>query len=601
MAAVLETRESVEIPAGGGFLFAEVGTSPVMAPERFTEEQRLYYRTAQQFARERVLPKAAQIERKDNALLRQLLRDAGELGLLMIDIPEAYGGLGLDKTTSLLVAEAKSILGAWSSTFGAHTAIGTLPIVWFGSEQQKRKYLPKMATGEWVGAYALTETGSGSDALAAKTRAVLSPDGRHYLLTGAKQFITNAGFADVFVVFAKIDGAKFTAFIVERGTPGLSVGPEEHKMGIRGSSTCSLILENAVVPVENVLGEIGKGHKIAFNILNIGRLKLGSSVLGGMKYQLEHVLKYAQERKQFDAPIFSFGLIREKFARMATWTYAVESMAYRTSGLIDARLATEDGKAADYDRKTIAAIEEYAIEASILKVFGSEAVGMVVDEAVQIHGGYGFIEDFPVARAYRDARINRIFEGTNEINRLLITGMLLKRALARGLPLFDFAQAIESELSSQALPGTRGRDALAREALCAEYLKRLAVYPLKLAAEAFGTEIERRQPVLAWIADIVMDAFALDSMIARARQVATSGTLDPTAVAMIRLFAQDAQTRACDRARRVLCAVAKGADPTALLDRVAPLFFRAARDTLELEETIAQKVADEGGYPIRAT
>jgi alkylation response protein AidB-like acyl-CoA dehydrogenase len=401
------------------------------------------------------------------------------------------------------------------------------------------------------------------------------------------------------VVFAKVDGEKFTAFIVERGTPGLSIGAEEHKLGIRGSSTCPLILENAAVPVGNVLGEIGKGHRIAFNILNVGRLKLGSAVAGGMKYQLEQALKYAQERQQFGSPIFNFGLIREKFARMATWTYAVESMAYRTSGLIDARLAGEDPKATDYDRKTIAAIEEYAVEASILKVFGSEAVGMVVDEAVQIHGGYGFIEDFAVARAYRDVRINRIFEGTNEINRLLITGMLLKRAFSRGLPLFDFAQAVESELSSRASPQVRGGDEVSPEALVAEHLKRLAVYPLKLAAEAFGPKIEERQSVLAWIADIVMDAFALDSMVARARQSAGSGAIDPVAVAMIQLFALDAQPKAFDRARRVICAASRDSDPTPQLERLAPLFHSTPRDASRLEETIAQRVSDAGGYPFR--
>ena len=585
------------VPAGGGFLLVEVGNQPIMTPERFSDEQRLYYRTAQQFARERILPRAEQIERKDNALLRRLLREAGELGLLMIDIPEAYGGLGLDQTTSLLVTEAKSILGAWSSTFGAHTAIGTLPIVWYGNERQKKKYLPKLATAEWVGAYALTETASGSDALAAKTRATLSRDRAHYLLNGSKQFITNAGLADVFIVFAKVEGEEFTAFIVDRATPGLTVGPEEHKMGIRGSSTCSLSFENAAVPVENVLGEIGKGHKIAFNILNVGRLKLGSSVAGGMKYQLQQVLKYAQERKQFNSAIFNFGLIREKFARMATWTYAVESMAYRTSGLIDDRLAGEDRKSADYDRKTIAAIEEYAIEASILKVFGSEALGMVVDEAVQIHGGYGFIEDFPVARAYRDARINRIFEGTNEINRLLISGMLLKRAAAHNLPLFDFAQVVKSELSTSKFPAPGPADDLASEAAAAERLKRLAAYALQVSAAAFGAQIEHQQQVLAWIADLVIDAFALDSMIARARQGARAGTLDSSAVSMTRLYALHAQPQAADRTRSVIRAAAR--NPERQLELLSPLLGSSPHDAVQLAEAIAQKVAEAGGYPLR--
>jgi alkylation response protein AidB-like acyl-CoA dehydrogenase len=514
----------------------------------------------------------------------------------MIDIPEAYGGLGLDMTTSLLVVEAESILGAWSSTFGAHTAIGTLPIVWFGNERQKKKYLPKLATAEWVAAYALTETGSGSDALAAKTRATLSRDRAHYLLNGSKQFITNAGLADVFIVFAKVDGEKFTAFIVDRTTPGLTVGPEEHKMGIRGSSTCSLGFENAAVPVENVLGEIGKGHKIAFNILNIGRLKLGSSVVGGMKYQLQQVLKYAQERKQFNSAIFNFGLIREKFARMATWTYAVESMAYRTSGLIDDRLAGENRKSADYDRKTIAAIEEYATEASILKVFGSEALGMVVDEAVQIHGGYGFIEDFPVARAYRDARINRIFEGTNEINRLLISGMLLKRAASRNLSLFDFAQAVKSELSSPKIPASGPVDELASEAAAAECLKRLAAYTLQLSAAAFGAQVEHQQQVLAWIADLIIDAFALDSMIARARQGARGGTLDSSAVSMTRLYALHAQPRAADRTRCVIRAAAR--NPESQLELVSALLGSSPHDAVHLAEAIAQKVGEAGGYPV---
>jgi len=599
MAAVLETTPTSNFPPGGGFLLAEVGSHRVVAPESFTEEQRLYYRTAQQFARERVLSRAEQIERKDNALLRQLLREAGDLGLLMIDIPEAYGGLGLDKTTSLLVAEAKSILGAWSSTFGAHTTIGTLPIVWYGTAAQKQKYLPKLATAEWVGAYALTETSSGSDALAAKTRAVLAPDGKTYRLSGSKQFITNAGFADVFVVFAKVDGEKFTAFIVERNTPGLTVGREEHKMGIRGSSTCPLIFEEAAVPVENVLGEIGKGHKIAFNILNVGRLKLGAGVVGGMKYQLEQVLRYAQERKQFNTPIFQFPLIRDKFARMATATYAVESMAYRTSGLIDARLSGEDRSGPDYDRKTIAAIEEYAIEASILKVFGSEALGMVVDEAVQIHGGYGYIEDFPVERAYRDSRINRIFEGTNEINRLLISGMLLKRAAAGALPLFEFASAVEQELSKGQPPDFSDGDQLSRESLAAECLKRLAVYPLKVAVEAHGAEIEKRQEILAWVADVVMDAFALDTIIARTRQSAIAGKLDPARVAMVRAFATEAMGRSYQRAIRALSAAARGPALSTHLDRIARIGQMAPDDPVETRELIASAIEVHGGYPIR--
>jgi alkylation response protein AidB-like acyl-CoA dehydrogenase len=600
MAAALENPHAQEVPPGGAFLLREVGHAPIMCPERFTEEQRLYHRTASKFAREQVLPAAERIEKKDNALLRELLRKAGELGLLLIDIPEAYGGLGLDKTTSLLVAEAKSIYGSWSVTFGGHTGIGSLPIVWFGTPAQKRKYLPKIATAEWVAAYALTETGSGSDALGAKTRAVKSADGKHWILNGTKQFITNAAFADVFIVFAKVDGDKFTGFIVDRDTPGFQVGPEEHKMGIRGSSTCSLVFEDARIPVENLLGEVGKGHKIAFNILNVGRLKLGVGVLGGMKMQLEGALKYAQERKQFNTPIIKFPLIREKVARMVSAIYAIETMAYRTSGLIDARLAGENRSAPDYDAKTIAAIEEYAPEASILKVTGSEALGMVVDEAVQIHGGYGYIEEFPVERAFRDARINRIFEGTNEINRVLTVGMLLKRAAKGQFPLFEAAQAVGAELDHGKLPRKQGSDALAAEAQAAELVKRLAIYSLKVASEAFGAQIDKHQEVMAAISDIAADAYAIDSMVTRTRQCAASGALDPVRVAATRWHVLEGHARAYERAKKVLCSSAKGAALDAHLAKIAPLYVFTPYDTAELRETLVSATETAGAYPINA-
>jgi alkylation response protein AidB-like acyl-CoA dehydrogenase len=600
MTAFLESAQSHELPPGGAFLLQEVGTPRIVTPEAFTEEQRLYLKTALQFSREQVLPLAERIEAKDSALLRELLRRAGELGLLMIDIPEAYGGLALDKTTSMLIAEAMAAQGSWSVTFGAHTCIGTLPIVWFGSEAQRAKYLPKLATGELVAAYALTEQGSGSDALGAKTKAVRSPDGRHYLLNGSKLYITNAAFADVFIVFAKVDGEKFTGFIVERDTPGFTVGPEEHKMGIRGSSTCPLYFEDARVPVENVLGEIGRGHKIAFNILNFGRLKLGAGMGGGMKRQLENALRFAQERKQFGAPIARFPLTREKFARMATLIYAVESMTYRTAGLVDARLAGQDRQARDYDAHVIAAIEEYAIESSIMKVFGSEALGHVVDDAVQIHGGAGYIEEYPVERAYRDARINRIFEGTNEINRMLIAGLLLKRAVKGGLPLLAVAQSVEEELTRGTLPRARREDALATQEQAAECLKRMALYGLKVAAETFGTELEQHQEVLAGLADVVMDAFALDTMVARTRQGASDGALDPTRVAMTRLFSLEALARSFDQTRRALCASAQGEALQVHLARVAPLQRFTPYNPAELREAVVTAVERAGGYPLSA-
>jgi len=600
MAAVLEQARPGTVPVGGAFLFNDVGSVRITTPELFTEEQRLYLKTALQFSTEQVLPQANKIEAKDNALLRDLLRRAGELGLLMIDIPEAYGGLGLDKTTSLLIAEAMSMQGSWSVSFGAHTGIGTLPIVWFGNDAQKQKYLPKLATGELVAAYALTEQGSGSDALGAKTKAVLSPDGKEWILNGSKLYITNAAFADVFVVFAKVDGDKFTGFIVEKDTPGFTVGPEEHKMGIRGSSTCPLYFEDARIPRENLLGEVGKGHKIAFNILNYGRLKLGAGVLGGMKLQLRNALLFAQERKQFQTAIASFPLIREKLARMTTLIHALESMTYRTSGLVDAVLAGADKTADDYSARLITAIEEYAIESSIMKVYGSEALGYVVDDAVQIHGGAGYIEEYPVECAYRDARINRIFEGTNEINRMLIAGMLLKRTMKGTLPLFEVAQAVDEDLAAGRMPKARVQDGLAAEEQAAENLKRLAIYTLKVAAETFGPELEQRQEVLATVADIVMDAYALDSMVTRTRQAAVDGKLDAARVAMTRQYATDANAHSYNRARRALCATVKGDALQEHLSKVARLELFTPYDPVELRETILAAVEKATGYPLSA-
>ena len=597
MAAVLQPAHPTDVPQGGAFLFHPPGSTPISTPETFTEEQRLLQKTGLQFCKEQVLPRSAAIESKEPGLLPSLLRQAGELGLLMIDIPEAYGGLGGDKTTSLLAAECNSLMGAWSVTFAAHTGIGTLPIVWYGTPTQKAKWLPRLATGELVAAYALTEPGSGSDALGAKTRAVKSADGTSWLLTGSKLYITNAAFADVFIVFAKVDAEKFTAFVVEKGTPGLTVGPEEHKMGIRGSSTCPLFLEEARIPVENLLGEVGKGHKIAFNILNLGRLKLGAAVLGGMKLQLGSALRFAQERKQFKTPVAQFPLLREKFARMAASIYAIETMTYRTTGLIDAVLAGQKGPGDD-PGPTIAAIEEFAVEASILKVMGSEALGVLVDDAVQIHGGAGFIQEYPVERAYRDARINRIFEGTNEINRMLVTGMLLKRAVKGELQLFSAAEEAERMLSAKQLPVPSGSDAMAEAAADAQALKLAALACLKVAAERFGPQIDQHQEVMAAIADVVMDAYAVDSMVARTRQAASAEGLDPVRVAMTRAWTADAMARSGERARRALCASSEGPALEAQLGRIAPLFAFRPFDPAALRETIVRAAETAGGYPL---
>src|SRR5690349_3900177 len=464
---------------GGSFLFDPVGARPFATPEKFSDDQRRFYRTGAEFARAEVVAHRERFAKHDFVMLRELIAKAGDLGLLAVDVPEEYGGLGLDKVTSMLVAESQGAYGSWAATFGAHTGIGTLPIVFFGTPEQKAKYLPDLASGCKVAAYALSEAGSGSDALGAKTVARLSADGKHYVVNGGKMWITNGGFADVYVVFLKIDGTKFTAMIVERGTPGFTQGREEHKLGIRGSSTTPLVFEDCKVPTGNVLGEIGKGHKIAFNILNVGRLKLAAFGVGGMKYVLQGGVDYAAQRKQFGRPIAGFGLVREKLARAAAHIYAAEAMTYRAAGAIDAAIAQSDGSPA----KVMEAIEEYAIEASIMKVTGSEWLFQVIDEVLQIHGGNGFVEDYPIERAYRDNRVNRIFEGTNEINRLLIPGMIFKRAVKGAMPLMAAVQQLEEELTDP-----RHSSPYAGAGKAVTFL------PVgRLAAERRGAEMAKRQ------------------------------------------------------------------------------------------------------------
>src|SRR5215471_11733694 len=423
---------------GGGFLIEDSTPADIFTPEDITEEQRMFAAAAEEFLRKEVIPSEDRIYAKDWSAHRELMQKAGELGLLSIDIPEKYGGLGLNKVSSAIVGEQFDLQASFAGTQSAHVNIGTLPLVFFGTEQQKQRYLPRLATGEWIGAYALTEPHSGSDALAAKTRAVLSPDGRHYVLNGQKMWITNGSFADLFTVFAKVDGEKFTAFLVER-SPGLISGHEEKKLGIDGCSTTTLMLEDCRVPVENVLGEIGKGHKIAFNVLNIGRLKLGARSVGTMKLALGQSLQYAKERHQFGRPIASFGLIKQKLAEMAIRAYVGETILYRTLGTIDDALAQVDK---DDPAQVLRVLEQYAIECSIIKVWASEALGYVVDEEVQVFGGYGYSRDYPAERAYRDARISRIYEGTNEINRIVIATQLLRRAGAGELPLFEAGKRV---------------------------------------------------------------------------------------------------------------------------------------------------------------
>ncbi|HET9180075.1 MAG TPA: acyl-CoA dehydrogenase family protein, partial [Terriglobia bacterium] len=431
---------------GGSFLIEQRMPEEVFTPEDVTDQHRLIGQTAEEFMQEEIVPRVRQIEGKDTALLRELLKKAAEIGLSATDIPEKYGGLELDKISSIVVAEKTARNGSWTATIGAQAGIGVLPIAYFGTEQQKEKYVPRLARAEWVGAYALSEEGSASDALNCKTRATLSADGQHYILNGSKMWITNGGIADVFIVFAKVDGERFTAFIVERAFPGVSPGAEEHKMGIRGSSTTPVNFENVPVPVENVLGEVGKGHLIAFNILNVGRLKLGAGCVGAAKLLIAESVNWARQREAFGRKISEFGLIKEKLGEMVALTYAAESLSYRTGGLIDQRLEGVDLGAPDATGQILEALREYAVECSILKVVGTETLDWIVDEAVQIFGGYGFSSDYEVERAYRDQRVNRIFEGTNEINRLLITDMLLKRSMKGELGLISAAQKLMNEI-----------------------------------------------------------------------------------------------------------------------------------------------------------
>ena len=580
-------------PRGGAFLLTEVATEPVFTPEKLTEEQRMFFRTATDFVEGEVLPKAEAIEQKNPALLRDLLGKAGELGLLMIEIPERFGGLGSDVTTALLVAEAMARLGSWSVTIGAHTGIGTQPILFFASDAQKQKYLPSLATGEKIAAYALTEPGAGSDALAGRTKATLSEDGTHYLLNGSKQWITNGGIADVFVVFAKIDGDKFTGFIVEKGTEGFTVGPEEHKMGIRGSSTTTLHFEDARVPVENVLFEIGKGHKIAFNILNMGRLKLGFGATGGARYMLRDAIEYGQTRKTFGHAILDYGMIRMKLARMAALIHASESMAYRTAGMVDAFI--EAGGGHENEEATRAALEEFAIESSIIKVFGSETLFYVADEDLQIHGGYGYVEDYMIERGFRDQRINRIFEGTNEINRLLVPGMLLKRAMKGTLALLpksaEVVQALEA--GEATLPTYEGP--LARERQAAEAVKQLAIYVTAMAVGRFGPGLEAEQEVLGPLADVVAAAYAIDATVTRSLQ--HQGDRFELREALTRHFVADAWEQAFVTSRRLLATIG-GEKAGKMIAAVAGLYVHAPFDFKATQEAIVTAAIEAGGYPL---
>ncbi|MFJ8065644.1 acyl-CoA dehydrogenase family protein [Psychrobacillus sp. NPDC096426] len=591
--------EVKDVIKGGSFLVEDVDASRIFTPEDFTDEQKMIAKTAEDFVTNEVLPVVEKLENHEFEHSVRLLKSAGDLGLLAADIPEAYGGIALDKISSALIAEKLSVAGGFSITHGAHVGIGTLPIVLFGNEEQKEKYLPNSASGDKISAYALTEPGSGSDALGAKTTAKLNAEGTHYILNGEKQWITNAGFADVFVVYAKVDGDKFSAFIVEREFPGVSVGAEEKKMGIKSSSTRTLILQDAQVPVENLLGEIGRGHVIAFNILNIGRYKLGVGTVGGSKRALELAISYSKQRQQFKTPISSFNLTKQKLATMASKLYATESLIYRTVGYFEERMSRLS-EAEQKDGKAIAAsIAEYAIECSINKVVGSEVLDYIADEAVQLHGGYGFMQEYEVERIYRDSRINRIFEGTNEINRLIVPGTFLKKAMKGELPLLEKAQSLQEELLMM-MPEEVSDAPLAQEKVLVANAKKIGLLAAGLAAQRFGTKLEAEQEVLVNIANIANNLFAMESAVLRTEKAIGRDGVEKSNQKLLytQIFCQEAFDEIEKAAKETLIASVEGDTLRMMLSALRKLTRYTPYNVITKKREASVKLIDAEKYVV---
>jgi alkylation response protein AidB-like acyl-CoA dehydrogenase len=580
------------IRKGGSWLLEESAHTDVFTPEKLTEEHRLIAQTTEEFVAHEVLPMLERLEAKDWNAARSLLRRCGELGLLGVNVPEEYGGLALDKVSSLIVSQHIAPAASFAAMFGAQANLCILPIALFGTPDQKQQYLPRFVTGELVGAYALSEAGSGSDALAARTRATRGPDG-DWRLNGEKMWITNGGFADVMIVFAKVDGEHFTAFLVEKSFPGVSAGSEEHKMGLHGSSTTPILLQDARVPAGNVLGEIGKGHKVALNTLNFGRFKLGGMSVGGCRTAIGDAARYAAERRQFGEPIASFGAIKHKLGEMTARTYAMESVAYRTAGLIDAQItaAAADGTA------VAQALEEFAIESSIIKVGGTETLDYVLDENVQIHGGNGFVKDYSAERYYRDARVNRIFEGTNEINRLLIPGMLVRRGLKGDLPLVAAARALQDEILSPSAPPARADEGapLEEEGRTVAAFKKVALIVLGTAMQTYGQKLTAEQEVLSYAADILIDTFASESAVLRARAAAGHDHADLHRAAAA-AFVHEAAPRVEHAARSALAAMAEGDTLRTLLAALRRVLKPSPVNTVALRRRLADAVVAQGRY-----
>lgn len=597
-------RRAPQVP-GGGFLLGLAAPGSAATPERLSEEQRAIRTALRAFVEREVEPRRDALEARDYQAHRTVLARLGEAGFLGVEVPVEYGGAGLDRVTAVVVAEALGGCGSFTVTYGAHAGIGTLPIVFFGTDAQRQRYLPGLAAGTLVGAYALTEPGAGSDAMAIRTRAERLADGR-FRLEGAKQFITNAGFADLFTVYAKVDGEAFSAFLVERHDPGLGVGPEETKLGIHGASTCPLTFEGTVVGPERILGEVGQGHRIAFNVLNVGRFKLAAACLGAMRPALSTAVAYARERRAFGRPIADFGLVVAKLVGMATRIYAVESLVYRLAGLVDARLEAAEVEAASRDDPEAArdayrrALEEYAVECSIAKIFASEALDWVVDELVQIHGGYGYIESYPAARAYRDARINRIWEGTNEINRLLIPGTLLRRATSGRLDLLSAARtAQEAVLSGSPSADVRSPGGGGSLRARLEGLRQATLLLAGSAVTRFGADLEAQQEILAGLADLAIAAFTGESVVLRAEQAVAD---DPTRAAihldLATLIVDDLVASAELVARRVAAAVGAGDEARVLAAALRRLFRSDPVDLVAVGQRVAGTVVAAGGGPI---
>ena len=586
----MATTDTAQTTAKGGeWLVAETDPATVTTREGISDEHRLIEQTAAEFMDGEVLPVLDRLEAKDWALNRELVAKCAGLGLLGTNVPESYGGVDLDKVSTMIVSEQMARSASFAATFGAQANLTVLPIYMFGTEAQKQKYLPGLVAGEVIGAYCLSESGSGSDALGARTRAMRQADGS-FVLSGEKMWITNGGFADLFVVFAKVDGEQFTAFVVERAWPGVTSGKEEHKMGLHGSSTTPVIFQDVKVPADAVLGEIGKGHKVAFNVLNFGRFKLGAMVLGGARSTLGDAARYAASRRQFGVPIATFGAIKHKLGEMTARTYALESLMYRTAGLIDQRIAATGASAA----ATLQALEEFAVEASIAKVYGSETLDFVIDETLQIFGGNGFVADYPIERRYRDARVNRIFEGTNEINRLLIPGMLIKKALKGELPLMAAAKALQAEILGP--PAMHEDDGpLAAEGRAVAGFKKVVLLVAGVAMQRHGDGLQDEQEVLSHLADLVIDAYLSESALLRARAAPAAGAVLHLAAATA--CVHEAAGRVELSARNALAALAEGDTLRVHLAALRRLLKLPPANLVAVRRQIADAAVAKGGYP----